>query len=220
MDLYLVRHAQSANNANLPDERVHDAPITQIGERQCAYLAHWSKSAGVSRLLVSPMLRTLQTVHYVRETLDLIPEVWGELHEQGGCISGSTAAAYEGQPGMNAAEILERFPRYRLPPEIDGQGWWKSRPYERPEETEVRAGDMAHRFRSDFGNTDETVLCVTHGAFLQFLIGAFIGHPQLAFNWVGTVYNTSVSHVQITGDEVRVMTLNGVGHLPETMLTK
>ena len=103
MDLYLVRHAQSANNANLPDERVHDAPITQIGERQCAYLAHWSKSAGVSRLLVSPMLRTLQTVHYVRETLDLIPEVWGELHEQGGCISGSTAAAYEGQPRFSNA---------------------------------------------------------------------------------------------------------------------
>jgi broad specificity phosphatase PhoE len=220
MDLYLVRHAQSANNANMPEERVPDAPLTRTGVRQGAFLAHWAKSAGITRLLTSPMHRTLHTTQFIKESTGLLPSVWVEIHEQGGCISGISADTYEGQPGMSAAEILERFPGYRLPLEIDDQGWWKSRPYERPAETEVRADEVAQRFKEEFGNTNETVLCVTHGAFLQFLIGAFIRHPQLAFNWVGTVYNTSVSHVQITGEDVSVITLNGVSHLPETMLTK
>ncbi|MDA0838929.1 MAG: histidine phosphatase family protein [Planctomycetota bacterium] len=220
MDLYLVRHAQSANNANIPEGRVPDAPLTRSGERQGAFLAHWAKSAGITRLLTSPMLRCLHTVQFISKSTGLVPEVWVDLHEQGGCISGISATTYKGQPGMTAAEILERFPGYRVPPEIDDQGWWKSQPYETPEETEVRADEMAQHFKDEFGNTNETVLCVTHAAFMQFLIGEFIGHPQLVFNWVGTVYNTSVSHVQITGDEISVVTLNGVGHLPETMLTK
>ena len=41
MELYLIRHAQSLNNALPAEDRVEDAPLTDIGHQQCSHLAKW-----------------------------------------------------------------------------------------------------------------------------------------------------------------------------------
>jgi broad specificity phosphatase PhoE len=103
MQLYIIRHAQSTNNA-LADQRfrVSDPGLTETGHRQAELLAEhlvhgsgrFTSSTnpagaagigyGITRLYCSPMLRALQTARPVSHALGLIPEIWIEIHEYGG----------------------------------------------------------------------------------------------------------------------------------------
>ena len=99
MELYLIRHAQSLNNALSSQDRVEDPPLTEIGQRQCDHLAKWIPSLKLTRLVTSPFLRTLQTADHIGRSVRLAPEVRIELHEQGGCVSGPTREFFVGRPG-------------------------------------------------------------------------------------------------------------------------
>ena len=98
MDLYIIRHAQSTNNA-LPAEvelreRVCDPLLTELGYRQADHVAEhlatgrdgWSEAAsadpeagggpsaaayGITRLVCSPMRRTLLTAQPASQALGL-----------------------------------------------------------------------------------------------------------------------------------------------------
>jgi 2,3-bisphosphoglycerate-dependent phosphoglycerate mutase/probable phosphoglycerate mutase len=111
MDLYIIRHAQSTNNA-LPAEvelrdRVCDPLLTELGYRQADHLAEhlatgrdgWSEAAsadpeaggrpstapyGIKHLVCSPMQRALLTAQRVGRALGLRPEIWLDIHEHGG----------------------------------------------------------------------------------------------------------------------------------------
>jgi 2,3-bisphosphoglycerate-dependent phosphoglycerate mutase len=219
MEFYLIRHAQSVNNA-LPDEqRIEDPPLTEKGHAQAAALAEWIKAAGLTQLISSPFRRALQTAEYIRRETGLAPRVWVDLHEQGGCCSGYEAITYTGRPGLNAAELLAEFPGYTLPPDIDGEGWWKSRPYERVHEAQLRAVRLIERLRTDYGGKQERVAFVSHGTFKQILLGEMFGASVLERNWLGDVYNTAVTKVTIPEGRPRLVFFNAVGHLPLELIT-
>jgi len=68
MDLYLVRHAQSQNNA-LPERlRVADPDLTDLGHQQAARLAERVRSLKLTRLLTSPFRRALRRYRRCRAT--------------------------------------------------------------------------------------------------------------------------------------------------------
>ena len=94
MDLFIIRHGESANNAlaNIKDRQV-DPPLTDLGEQQAEKLARFltdgyipeltnpnaannkikmRQGFGITSLNVSPMYRTLQTVQPVAESLGLV----------------------------------------------------------------------------------------------------------------------------------------------------
>ena len=76
MQLYLVRHAQSSNNAQPEHLRVPDPGITEIGEQQAICLADWLDASSFVHLATSACPGVaLQTAGFIRRRTGHIPEV-------------------------------------------------------------------------------------------------------------------------------------------------
>jgi 2,3-bisphosphoglycerate-dependent phosphoglycerate mutase len=181
MQLYIIRHGQSTNNASQEVNRVQDPSLTDLGKQQAEkvadYLANYSdpspsqnghKGFGITRLYCSPMLRTLQTAQPISAALDLQPEVWVEIHEHGGIfLEYGDERGIVGFPGLTRAEIMEQFGDYLLPDVVTDQGWWNpARGMESYVESQARAinvADMLFKQRA----SSERIALVTHGTLYE-----------------------------------------------------
>ncbi|RIK58276.1 MAG: hypothetical protein DCC57_00745 [Chloroflexi bacterium] len=174
MKLFIIRHAESANNRLALDltydeymaQRSADPVITELGERQAALLAehlaceaapesqheahpgHGNGGYHLTHLYCSPMLRTLQTARPVAQALGLKPQVWIEIHEHGGMFRGNprNGEALVIHPGLTRAAIQTDYPDYDLPETITEEGWWFS-PYEDMPGCNARAMRVARDLR-------------------------------------------------------------------------
>ena len=258
MEIYIIRHAQSTNNA-LADQtnRVVDPPLTELGERQAELLAEhlargWQprgyypaplgpeievqgrwRRYGLTRLYCSPMLRSMQTAQPVARGLDLVPQVWVDIHEQGGMfLEEGEERLPVGKPGMARAEILARFPDYVLPQVITDNGW-----YGRDDEDWPACHDRAMQVATTFRRwaaepeyQNERIAIISHGGFADALLKALLhGGPRVNGNGsgngpVGTFFyqhfNVAIDHLSIHTDTfLRVAYLNRIEHLPADMIT-
>lgn len=219
MRLYLIRHAQSMNNALPEEQRVADPALTELGRRQAAALAALFESAPLTRLITSPFRRSLETTNPIRHRVSIAPEVWVDLHEQGGCYAGFEPARYQGCPGMTDREIAAEFPGYRIAPEIDSQGWWKSQPYESMSAARERARRLIRRTLDVFGPTDEHVAYVMHGDFKKLILEELFADTLASRNhWPSHIYNASVSIVEVCSAP-RLDQYNSTGHMPFDLLS-
>lgn len=225
MELFLIRHGQSSNNADPDGERHHDPPLTEVGDQQAEHLAEWAKTMGFTRIVCSPFLRTLQTAERVRRATGVEAEIWVDVHEQGGCVigpdpmSGGVEVDFEGLPGMTADEIRDGYPHFKLPAEIDHQGWWKTRPFEPLEQAQQRANAVAAQTREQFAHSDERIALVFHGMFKKLMINSFFDKTMVEHNWLAVAFNTGISRVTITPGLTRLSYYNSIAHLPEPLLT-
>lgn len=213
MELYLIRHAQSANNAKPEADRVADPPLTDIGQQQASHLAVWVNSLKLTRLTTSPFLRTLQTTDKIAAETGLRPEVRIQLHEQGGCYSGHLPFKRIGQPGLTRSEIGQAFPGFDVEVELDGEGWWRSQPYESKDQARRRARSLLQSTRDEFARSSERVGYVMHADIKVLLLESFHTDP------LEVPFNTSVTRVSITPDQVRLVEYNRVDHLPADLVT-
>jgi broad specificity phosphatase PhoE len=229
MELFLIRHGQSTNNA-LQDwtQRVDDPLLTDSGERQAERTAaHFStglhlppplRSAGrpfLDQLYCSPMIRAMQTAHPISRALGIAPRVWVEIHEIGGIYldDGDRKVGY---PGRSRGELAQRFPDYELPKGLTDAGWW-NRDFEELHEGHARATAVAQALRARAAD-DARVAIVSHGDFLSALLQVLGGQPP----GEGAYYahrNTGITHIDLTGQSARVHYLNRFDHLDDGLLT-
>lgn len=214
MELYLIRHAQSQNNALPEHQRVEDPGITELGRQQAKHLAERVAQLGLTRLITSPFRRTLETTMPIHEATSLVPEVRVELHEQGGCYSGHMLEDVTGRPGMNRSEIERAFPGFVVSTGIDGQGWWESKPHEDRESARRRAGKLLQRTLHEFGDSNERVAFVMHADIKLLFLEHFHDDP------LAVPCNTSVTTIRITSRECRLDDYNCVRHLPSELVTQ
>ena len=236
MQLYIIRHAQSYNNA-LTDwtERVSDPPLTELGERQADVLAAYlasppaeAEQAGAgapyvnrtgfrfTRLFTSAMRRALQTAAPIGQAIGLQPEVWVDIHETGGVFLDYHEG--RGLPGLKRAEMAEQFPTIRLSAEVTADGWW-NRERETEEEWLARAARVAAVLRERYAATDERIGLVSHGGFAAMLLYALFGHampPAVIFPHL----NTAITRLDFDRNGMIVMQyFNRVEHLPTALLS-
>jgi len=229
MQVYLIRHAQSYNNAlSDPAGRMADPPLSDLGQRQADLLGRHlafgaakcvdppgdaSSGYGLDRLLCSAHLRCLMTAERIAEHTGLTPEIWLDLHEE----MGIWQEGVEELPGLTPAEIRARFPRIRIPADMPENGWW-NRPPELPSEWEARAARVVRRIRDEMAATDGRVAMVSHGGFIRDLWAELIhGGPiqGVTFN----TRNTSIGRVDLNPDGIRIRYLNRIEHLPPGVVT-
>ncbi len=208
----LVRHGQSGNNAAPPEQRVHDTPLTDLGEAQAERLGpHLAASTPIDRLLTSPFFRTLQTTRPIAEAFGLAPTIRTGLHETGGCYGGLSPADQIGKPGMTAAEINQSFPGYAVPDDIDENGWWKSKPPETADEAALRAAVQLEQLRTEFSGTDQVVACIAHADFIMWFLTAALD------DWPGhdtaPIPNTSVTRLKVTPTSAELVVDRSTTHL-------
>jgi 2,3-bisphosphoglycerate-dependent phosphoglycerate mutase len=242
MELYLIRHAQSTNNA-LADQsqRVCDPPLTALGLRQAEAAArHMAEGLtpevvkygsvedtgaaqrrgyGVTRLYCSPMRRALQTAQPISQALGLPPEVWVDIHEQGGIyLEHDEETGRVGYPGLTRAEILADFPAYRLPDAVTEQGWWRSG-YEEWSVCQGRAIKVAHTLRQWAAGSTERLALVSHGGFLDALLKALLDQLP-GRNLFYHHYNTAITRLDFREDgRLGLRFINRVDHLPPELVS-
>lgn len=242
MEVYLVRHGQSQNNALIDQtKRVMDPTLTELGERQAEAVAenlargsnpelsvgsseedthiHYRSGYGITHLYCSAMWRSLQTAAPIAREIGIPVEVWVDIHERGGIYldEGSGPVGY---PGKSREEILSSFPDYELPVEVTSAGWW-NKPLEDSAAADGRAIRVASELLKIAQEEDgrERVALVTHAGFASALIKALLRRlpePQFFFHH----YNTAISRLDVSPmGEVAVRYTNRVHHLAPDLLS-
>ena len=219
MQLYLIRHAESDNNAKPTHERVEDPGLTMIGDMQAQHLSLWLKTLDIDSLITSPFLRTLRTTKAI---LDIAPQpvcVWHDVFERGGCFRGHGPNAIEGGPGLGRGAIASVLGHECIIDKgISDEGWWAGKPRETDEMAFHRAALVHARLIKTFGGTDQTVVVITHADFKRILLKELLG-KQIEIGSVGLLNNTGVSRLCYVGKRWRLDWLNAMTHLPARLIT-
>lgn len=243
MELYIIRHGQSSNNAlQNQTERTHDPSLTPLGFQQADALASFlhnaprrdpwtdpatgytvsSGDSGVrfTHMFCSPMRRALQTALPIAQTLELQPQVWSAIHEHGG-IYLETESGVVGYPGMTRAEIEESFPGFTMPEDITHEGWWNpANGQESLAGAYARAihvaADLRRMARSE---PDARVALITHGTFIDGLIKALLSQlPARTMYYLH--YNTAITRIDFRAeDRLLLHFVNRVDHLSADLIS-
>ena len=227
--VYLIRHAESENNARPVYERVSDPAITQRGRLQTEHLAQWMKTLSLDLLVTSPFRRTLQTAKGILNLRDRSVEVWHDIFESGGCYHGHHEANFRGADGFNKDQIesllhdgstagsASATKNIVIDQEIGSTGWWNGRDRETPEQSLTRAMRVADRLTETFSGSGQAVALVIHADFKRELLRVLL-KDVLDLDLVGPIANTSVTELSL-GSRWQLATLNSVTHLPPRLIT-
>lgn len=244
MKLFLIRHAQSFNNALPPErehfERVSDPPLTELGHRQARLLAehlatgknpelsswtsveatasHRRRGYNITKLYCSAMHRALQTALPVSQALGLTPEIWLDIHEHGGIyLDEGENREPVGYPGKTRSEIAAEFPGYIMPELITEEGWWTGGCEDWPG-CHSRAIKVAAALRAQAAS-EERIALVSHGGFIDALIKALLYQspsPHVFYY----KFNTAISRIDFRQDgRIDFRYWNWVEHLPQELIT-
>lgn len=221
MQLYLVRHAESENNAKPLHARVEDPPLTTIGRMQAGHLANWLSSLAYDTLITSPVLRALETTRFVTDTTGQHVHVWADVFETGGIYSGYRDDAIEGGQGLGRSDVIRHVAYDQsmctLDDSIVESGWWGGRQRETPEQAADRAAQVIDRLKWTFPK-GQRVVAIIHADFKQALL-------QETISWnadpsqFGYLRNTGITKLDFDGDRWNLDWFNSVSHLPAKLIT-
>jgi broad specificity phosphatase PhoE len=240
VNLVFVRHAETSNNnlqmsgAQLTREtRIADVHITPRGHQQSQCLGEYLQDVpNLSLILVSPMLRTLQTAKPLLSKVyhrNIETEVWLDIHEEGGIFTGTRADHLDGNVsssilhGLTINEIHDHLGfKASIVGEPHPEGWYQGG-FETPSECSSRADRVAEKLWSliTAATSASTIVMITHGLFMDSLVRRLMNfmnprdsHPFFAHNC-----GLHILHVHSETKHVAVGCLNGTQHLPVDLKT-
>src|SRR5258708_4975179 len=210
MQLYFIRHAQSANNALFAagkgvEVRSHDPALTPLGQRQAECLAEYlarsnpgaatdtvdsqnPRGFGFTHLYCSLMLRAVAT--------------------------GTAGALPPAGPGR--ADFARDYPDLVLPVSLDDAGWWP-RPFEDEAERPERARRVLADLMARHGDNDRVAI-ISHGGFYNQLLGALV-EVQPPYRLSYLMNNTGISRIALIPAGRYVVYQNRCDHLPDELVT-
>ena len=159
--MYLLRHGQSLFNLHYTETRkdpgIEDPVLTPLGHAQAEAAAELLAGKPITRIIVSPYTRALQTAQPVLARHAVPVEVMLEVRER---------FAFACDIGSHREVLAERFPQHQFDHLPDR--WW-------PEgrETLEEATARADWFRAEMAarKDEATTLLVSHWAFILALTG-------------------------------------------------
>lgn len=159
--MILLRHGQSEFNlhfsATRRDPGIEDPVLTPLGHQQAAKAASDLAGISLTRMIVSPYTRALQTAAPILAARPLIVEITDLVRER---------YAFTCDIGSHPGQLAERFPHHdfaHLPAQ-----WW---PETIEDEASVIARADALRTRMTACPAWRNVIVVSHWAFILALTG-------------------------------------------------
>jgi len=240
MQLYFIRHGQSANNllwdrTGSSKGRSHDPGLTEMGQRQAEVLAQFLSQSDPSaphderdphntggfhltHLYCSLMVRAVATGTVVADALGLPLTAWHDLHETGGIyLDGEENGEPIPLPGNPRAYFEAHYPRLVLPASLDESGWW-NRPFEMPEERPVRARRFLNDLLARHGGADDRVAVVSHGGFYTHFMAALLDLPDRNGLWFA-INNVAITRIDFWEDSIGLVYSNRMDFLPHELIT-
>lgn len=248
MLLYLIRHAQSINNANWgnPDaEHIVDTPLSPLGHQQAQHLAARLRQDAddaeaqaaldrdpatavyrIDELYVSPMLRALQTAQPIGTALDQPLRVMRDLHESGGAYKRHADGTHEGFPGLTKAATLEQFPSVQfVDADLPDDGWWNRDPEPFTDFSSRAQRLVAYAKAQAQGDWQgKHIAWVMHADIIHMFLATLLIGPQTedAYGQMRFgIYNTSTTRIDFepTGRTL-IRYVSRADHLPVAMMTR
>jgi 2,3-bisphosphoglycerate-dependent phosphoglycerate mutase len=243
--LYLIRHAQSANNAIWDGSRnqagrASDPEITALGHRQAEilaeHLAHPQAEPrqrpfasdppryALTQVYCSLMTRSILTAEYIARACGLELQAQPDTFEKHGIYEIDAAGNLQGLPGPGRNYFSDRFARLQLPAEFNDAGWW-NRPAEDEASFLLRMKHVVARLRQQLQGSDDCIALVAHGDFIDQFVNELMGvvryQPNYDNHWVAnwTFHNTSITRIDVVRGSHNVVYLNRIDHLPNDLVT-
>ncbi len=167
--MFLLRHGQSYFNLHFTENRVdpgiEDPELTPLGVEQAAAAAAQLAGAALTRIIISPYIRALQTAEPILAMHKVPVEIMQEVRER---------AAFACDIGSPPDLLATRFPQHdfgHLPLQ-----WWHGG-IETPEATIARAD--AFRALLAARADSATTLLVSHWAFILALTGSSVSNGEI-----------------------------------------
>jgi glucosyl-3-phosphoglycerate phosphatase len=167
--MFLLRHGQSYFNLHFSQTRldpgIEDPELTPLGIEQAAEAAAALASIELTRIIISPYTRALQTAAPILAGRRVAVDIMREVRER---------AAFACDVGSSPTVLAARFPHHEfghLP-----QKWWNGQ-VETTAETIARANE----FRDLMTTRDDaqTTLLVGHWAFILALTGSSLTNGEV-----------------------------------------
>ena len=167
--MFLIRHGQSQFNLHFSATRVDpgiaDPELTPLGVQQAAAAAELLASKALTRIIISPFTRALQTAEPFLAMHCATVEIRHEVRER---------AAFSCDVGSTPDVLAARFPHHEfghLP-----HRWWHE-----GHETEEQTIARAEAFRQLMSGREDTAttLLVSHWAFLLALTGQSLDNGEV-----------------------------------------
>ena len=246
MRLYLIRHAESANNAlfygsDNVEGRTPDPEITQNGHQQAKLLGQHLSSAGneprqhphersenrdhgLTHIYCSLMTRSLLTAEYVAKACQIEVEALADIFERKGLYEFDDSGNEKGVPGPGRTYFMDRFPTVKLPDSLNNDGWW-NRPVEMDQQFFIRVSQSLDKIKKRHEQTNDRVGMVVHGDYVDQCINELMGVERKPENyrkaWIANwvFHNTSLSRIDLMSGAQSVIYLNKIDHLPDNLVT-
>jgi len=249
MQLYLIRHGQSMNNARwesadgVLSPRTPDPTLTEKGVRQAEAVAEflsfskpgeedfWRDAQnrlgfGITHLYCSLMLRALQTATILSERLGLPLTSLPDAHEVGGVFIETIvddALEVSVDHGVTPAFLQANFPNLILSKPIPEKGWWRGG-REDDSLPLKRAQEVLNWIKARHLGSDDRVVLVTHGGFYNSMVRAML---QIALDVPDNrnldfrlIYNNcAISRFDFVGDRIWMVYHNRADFLPDDLIT-
>jgi 2,3-bisphosphoglycerate-dependent phosphoglycerate mutase len=231
IQLILIRHAQSANNALPESQRVPDPGLTELGYYQADALADFLQSRPPTHLYCSAFRRALETTRPIVKKLQITPEVRWDLFEQGGCYEGYLPGQTKPYAGMGRTQIQASFGDWTIDSKIHDDGWYHGHPLESDEMAIARADRVAYWFTHEIvpdmleRSLPSRIACVIHADFKVLLLQSLMKFATRdsrakfdSFNRLGQEpWNTSITELDWRAGHWQLASLNQVPHLGRTV---
>lgn len=217
--LFLIRHAQSENNAKAESERVPDPAITPLGGEQAERLVSCMHRLKPDIIYCSPFLRTIQTLQPAAKSLGIAPIIHPEIFEQGGCYEGYLVGKRKPRSGMSRTAITQLCPNWSIHPDVSETGWNRLTSYETIDQARVRARRVRAWYESETElHHARRVAMMIHADFKLRMLEAFLGIDDLE-PYLTEPYNTSITWLVRIGRSWQMRLWNDHNHLPSSLLT-
>lgn len=197
LTLYLIRHGQTAYNAEGRIQGWRDVPLDAVGRQQAHLLAARMTTLPLSAVYASPLARAWETADLIARACMLSPRADERLREY-------DMGAWT---GLTFAEVRELWPDAD---HLDAVPGGESASTVAQRVAAFLDDLLAHHVRESSEATHVAV--VSHGGTLGAMLGVMIGLPPRR-RQPFTFGNASVSEVHFEHGRWRIHTLNEQHHL-------
>ena len=204
--VYLIRHGEAEGNLYRRAQGHYEANITPKGHRQIAALAERFKDIHIDALYSSDLRRTQITAGAITKYHELPMILEPQLREV--CLG-----EWEDEPWGN---LSRDFPEAMTNFNDDPESWTAP-----GAESFKHLGErmMAAVKRLAAAHDGQTIACVSHGMAIRTLLSDILGVPSKEIRRLPHGDNTSVSLLEIEGDEIKVIFYNDASHLEGDLST-
>lgn len=207
MKLYFVRHGETVWNTQKIFQGIKNSPLTELGKEQAKKLKEYLKDVPFTHFYSSPLGRALETINILTEDRENAKiEIISDFREINmGLMEGIPRDDFEAAYPVEFYNLWNNGKDYD-PSAFEGENL---------ESVYQRAKNGLRYLAETHGNTDDTLLIVSHGVALEAIFANIKGETTETFAERNVPKNTSVTTVEYKNGKYEILVFSDTTHLEE-----